>query len=380
MAVSPSNLALIKYMGKVQRLCNQKKNKSSNESLKIDQIQSSPETTFSNYLHIPVDFASHLSKKEEELFWFKNQAINPSLSYTLKHFVTAVQIEPAGYKDSWKAFKEDPFKNKKLYHSSKKQSVDSELSQSEQKKFLDFFKFLKNFFLIPGYYTISSKNNFLRSIGSASSASSFSALTLAVYKLAKEKTNLEKNKFRRIKSNELAHLSRVGSGSSCRSFCEPWCIWDAYKVYTFKNSWDYLLHQLVIVDNQGKKVSSTTAHQNIETSPQFSGRGKRANKRLVALQTSFNLGDWKSCFKICYEEFLDMHFLFESSKPSFSYKTEETQKVLECINQYWKKNKDGPLVTMDAGPNVHLLYRPDQKACREDISKKLSDFTILSSL
>ena len=24
------------------------------------------------------------------------------------------------------------------------------------------------------------------------------------------------------------------------------------------------------------------------------------------------------------------------------------------------EKRDGPLVTMDAGPNIHLLYRPDQ--------------------
>ena len=350
------------------------------KTFKADQLQKSPETTFSEYLHIPVDLVSHLSKKDEEIFWFKNLAINSNLSYTLKHFVTAVQIEAASHKDSWKAFKEDPFKNKKFYHSSKKLPIESALSQAEQKKFLDFFKFLKRFFLIPGYYTLSSQNNFPRSIGAASSASCFSALTLAVYKLAREKTNLEKDKFRRIKAQELAHLSRVGSGSACRSFFEPWCLWEGYKIHTFSCSWNRLLHQLVIVDNQNKKVSSTKAHQKIETSPQFSNRANRANKRLIALKASFNLADWKSCFKTCYEEFLDIHSLFESSKPPFTYKTKDTQKILECIIQYWKKYQDGPLITMDAGPNIHLLYRSNQKQCREEISQQLSDFTVLSSL
>ena len=367
-------------MGKVQNSCNQIKQKNFVKSVKLGQIQKAPETTFSQYLHVPVDIASHLSKTDEELFWFKNLAVNSNLSYTLKHFVTAVQIESASRVDRWRAFKEYPFKNKKLYHSSKNMPIDSALSQSEQKKFLDFFKFLKRFFLIPGYYTVSSQNNFPRSIGSASSASCFSALTLAVYKLAREKTTLEKNKFRLLKAQVLAHLSRVGSGSACRSLFAPWCFWEGYKIYAFECSWNQLLHQLVIVDNQNKKISSTTAHQRIETSPQFSKRVDRANKRFVALKTSLNLADWKTSFQICSEEFLDLHSLFESSTPPFSYKTEATQKVLECVNQFWKKHQDGPLITIDAGPNVHLLYRSDQKQCREEISKKLSDFTIISSL
>ena len=367
-------------MGKLNHPCNRLKQKSSVGVVKAEQLQQSPETTFSQYLHIPIDLADHLSKADEEAFWFKNLAINSSLSYTLKHFVTAVQIEAGSHKDSWKPFKENLFKNKKLYHSSKSLSVDTSLSQAEQKKFLDFFKFLKRFFLIPGHYTISSQNNFLKSIGSASSASCFSALTLAVYKLAKEKSSLAQDKLKKIKAQELAHLSRVGSGSAGRSLFAPWCLWEGYKIHSFESSWNRFLHQLVIVDFKDKNISSTTAHQKIETSPQFAQRADRADKRLVALKASLNLEDWKKSFQICYEEFLDIHSLFESSKPPFSYKTEQTQKILKYIIHFWKKYHDGPLITMDAGPNVHLLYRRDQKQYREEISQQLSGFTILSSL
>ena len=379
-AVSPSNIALIKYMGKVKPPCNKSPQKSSTGSLKVEQLQKSPETTFSQYLHLPVDLGDHLSKADEELFWFKNLAVNSSLSYTLKHFVTAVQIEEGGDKDSYQVFKENPFKDKKLYHSSKPILLDSSISQSEQKKFLEFFKFLKRFFLIPGYYTISSQNNFPKSIGTASSASSFSALTLAIYRLAKEKSALTPDKLKIIKAQELAHLSRVGSGSACRSLFSPWCLWEGYRIHSFECSWNHFLHQLVIVDCKDKKISSSKAHQKVETSPQFAKRASRANKRLVTLKAALNLEDWKQSFQICYEEFLDIHSLFESAKPSFSYKTEGTQKVLRCVVELWKKYQDGPLITMDAGPNVHLLYRSDQKKYREKISQKLSDFVILSSL
>ena len=367
-------------MGKLNHPCNRPQQKSSAGAVKAEQLQTSPETTFSQYLHIPIALASHLSKQDEETFWFKNLAINSSLSYTLKHFVTAVQIEAGHSKDSWKPFQENLFKNKKLYHSSKNLALDSSLSQAEQKKFLDFFKFLKRFFLIPGHYTISSQNNFPKAIGSASSASCFSALTLAVYELAKEKSSLEANKLKEIKTQELAHLSRVGSGSAGRSLFSPWCLWEGYKIYPFESSWNHFLHQLIVVDSKDKNISSTTAHQKIETSPQFARRADRANKRLVSLKASLNLEDWKKSFQICYEEFLDIHSLFESSRPPFSYKTEQTQKILKYIVHFWKKYQDGPLITMDAGPNVHLLYREDQKQFRKEISQQLSDLTILSSL
>ena len=374
-------------MGKISHPCNelkkspsqQKKPKKSTVSVEAEQLQQTPETTFSQYLHIPVDLGSHLDKADEEALWFKNLAANASLSYTLKHFITTVQITASSHKDTWKPFPEDLFKNKKLYHSSKPISSDSLLSQSEQKKFLDFFQFLKRFFLIPGYYTIFSQNNFPKSIGSASSASSFSALTLATYKLAKEKSSLKDDKLRSIKTQELAHLSRIGSGSSCRSLFAPWCFWDGYKIHSFECSWNQLSHQFIISNSKDKKVSSTMAHQRIKTSPQFQQRMERANKRMLALKASLNLEDWKKCFQTCYEEFLDIHSLFESSQPPFSYKTDGTQKILNSVIQFWKEHQDGPLITMDAGPNIHLLYRPDQKQQKEEISQQLSEFTILSS-
>ena len=30
------------------------------------------------------------------------------------------------------------------------------------------------------------------------------------------------------------------------------------------------------------------------------------------------------------------------------------------LQTLWEKEGDGPLITMDAGPNIHLLYRLDQ--------------------
>lgn len=370
-------------MGKIPHACNKnldnikissKKASSLKEQFKQDQ----PESTLSQYLHIPIESSSHLSPKDEDMFWFKNMAINPSLSYTLNHFVTQVQIKPAK-QDTYSFFRKNIFQDKQLYQSSKSISLDYRLSQKEQKKFLDFFKFLKRFFKIPGYYEVASQNNFPASVGSASSASSFSALTLAVYKLAREKSQLEKGKLEKLKPQELAHLSRIGSGSACRSLFSPLCIWDGYKIQSFYSPWNDLEHQLVIVDSKNKKISSSLAHVHVQTSPKFKNRNKTAHNRLNALKASFNLEDWKDCFQIIWDEFLDMHSLFESSDPPFSYKDKYSQHVLDWIKDFWRKNEDGPLVTMDAGPNIHFLYRKDQKKYKEEITKQLSDFTILSS-
>ena len=42
------------------------------------------------------------------------------------------------------------------------------------------------------------------------------------------------------------------------------------------------------------------------------------------------------------------------------YMNEGTMKALLMLHKIWVDRNDGPLVTMDAGSNIHLLFRPDQ--------------------
>lgn len=357
-ATSPSNIALIKYMGKADKNLTESFSFLSKEQEK--------------------NFTSRLSKKDREDFYFKNLSLNSSLSYTLNHFVTTVQIEESD-KDNWSPFKKNSFQNNRFYSSSKEIHFENKISDQAQKKFLNFFQFLKRFFLISGNYTVYSQNNFPIATGSASSASSFSALTLATYELAKNRSSI-KDKIRNLQAKDLAMLSRVGSGSSCRSFFSPWCIWSNREISTFQTDWSFLLHQLIIVESKPKQISSTKAHQMVKTSPHFKDRSERVSKRMNSLCEALNLRDWESCFKICYEEFLDLHSLFETANPPFEYKNTLSQQALNRIKDYWKTEGDGPLVTMDAGANIHLLYRPDQYKQREKITSLLSDYAVLSSL
>lgn len=370
-AFAPSNLALIKYMGKFPSPAKSKS--------RYKNIQTKPDSSFSHYLHIPKELTTHLSSADEDRFWFENRAANPSLSYTLPHFISKVRIKKSS-SDRWTPFEKNPFKDSFLYQSSPNEGLDFTLTEKEQNRFLNFFKFLKNFFLIPGQYEISSQNNFPKATGIASSASSFCALTFATYKLAQEKSLLEKKKLQTVTKQILANLSRVGSGSSCRSFFSPWCIWNNYKVYLFSSPvFEHLDHQLVLIDSGKKKISSRLAHKRAQKSPKFKDRPGRARSRMSALMSALSIGDWRNCFQITKEEFLDMHSLFENSQTPFSYQNETSRQVIDRINYFWKKKGDGPLITMDAGSNIHLLYRKNQKEIKEEINKSLSKLKLLSS-
>lgn len=272
-----------------------------------------------------------------------NQPINTSLSYTLNHLVSNVSLESQkGQQDLWEPLNTPgcaPFT----------------LSDSAQTRFLSHLAHLKNRFNYKGHFIVRSNNNFPQGCGLASSASSFAALTkCAVIALA------ELTQTPLLSTLEQANLSREGSGSSCRSFFSPWALWTSDTVKAIDLSYKSLIHQAVIISHQEKSVSSSEAHQRIRTSPHYDTRQYQARDHLKLLLTAFELQDWKSAYEVCWREFHNMHALFTSCAEPFSYMTPESKVLLRKVEASWEQNGDGPIVTMDAGPNVHLLYRPEQ--------------------
>lgn len=270
-----------------------------------------------------------------------NRPTNPSFSYTLSHFITEVQITEAKT-DGW-----EPLEKKGFY---------VRLSDHGKTRFLDFFEKLKAQFHIKGKYLIRSANNFPSDCGLASSASSFAALTKAVYNLAEEKGDV-----RKLSARELSKIARTGSGSSCRSFFAPWAAWQDEGAEELELPYQDLIHQVAVIEESEKLVSSSEAHKRITSSLLFHNRPERAEERMKVLIKGLRDQDWKSAFEITWQEFWDMHALFETSQPSFGYMAAGSVEVLNMARQFWMTEGDGPLVTMDAGPNVHLLYRSDQK-------------------
>ena len=297
--------------------------------------------------------------------------------------IEQLEIERAegGKKDSWLPFPADPFAGKKLYRSTTPLPPEPLLSLEEQKKFLNFFRFLKSEFSIPGNYKLRSANNFPRSAGAASSASSFAALTRAAFRLAKDKSS-DKSKLRRFSKGDLSRLSRMGSGSSCRSFFSPLALWEGKKAAPLTLSresiWSRLIHQLIIAETKQKPAGSSHAHELVKTSPLFPGRKKRAEKRLADMLAAMRALNWKRVCKLAWDEQEDLHSLFETASPPLLYKTSSSRDILQKVKTIWEKKGDGPLATMDAGANVHLLCRPDQKKEAEEIKNLFCDYIVLS--
>lgn len=285
-----------------------------------------------------------------------NLPSNASLSFTLEHLRSFVVIEDSSAtEDSWQ-----PLPG----------FAPVQLSEVGLKKFLLHFARLKTQWQIPNHYVIYSANNFPADCGLASSASSFAALTKATAALGQRhhpKLNIE--------ISEMSRLSRSGSGSSCRSFFAPWSIWKnegGEGAFLDIN----LDHAVILVEEGRKEVSSSEAHVRVTSSRLFEGRKRRAEERLEQFVKAMQTGKWEQAFEICWAEFWDMHALFETSDRPFGYMQPDTIRVLNHLRGIWAKEKDGPLVTMDAGANVHVLFRQDQ---RERAKEWLKPFKIIAS-
>lgn len=272
-----------------------------------------------------------------------NSPTNSSLSYTLTKLLSSVAIETTTTpQDRW-------------------ESLDTPggqifmLSASQQQRFLNHLAFLKNHFGDTHSFIVRSCNNFPDSNGLASSASSFAALTLCAVRTLCELTAQKEPSMETI-----AKLSQHGSGSSCRSLFSPWALWQDDHVSSIDLPYPDLIHHVIITSHDRKTVSSSEAHQRVLSSPLFNGRIERAEQRLKLLIKHLKAQDWQACYELVWQEFWDMHQLFETAAQPFSYMNDTVKAILNDLQAYWGKHGDGPLITMDAGPNIHLLFRPEQ--------------------
>lgn len=332
-ASAPSNIALIKYMGKTD-------------------ASSAPTQ-------------NHL----------KNQPTNSSLSFTLNHLQSYVELEEINSnEDSWQPLEREHLK---YFEDSRNPSFTvPDLSKNSQARFLKHLQFLKNHFSVEAHFKVRSANGFPADCGLASSASSFAALTICAVEALSSMSGQKE-----LSLSEIAELSRQGSGSSCRSLFSPWGLWTSDVITSVDVGYTNLIHQVVVVDSAKKKVSSSEAHQRVATSALFNGRTQRAESRLKELMVALKAQNWTASYELMWAEFWDMQVLFETAKPNFGYLSPESLHVLRWLQENtWNLKGDGPLITMDAGPNVHLLYRPEQRDLAEVVQREFTPMmNVLSS-
>jgi diphosphomevalonate decarboxylase len=208
-------------------------------------------------------------------------------------------------------------------------------------------------------FSLRTANTFPQGSGIASSASAFAAITLSMaMACARDPEQFQKLyesdlTFRR----KLARISRAGSGSSCRSFEGPWVQWEGEDTVAVSSPLKELSHFVLVVSETEKRVSSSQAHARIKTSPLWNGRVERVEARLIALRNALEKGDFRTVAKLAWSEAWEMHSLFHTAEEPFSYWEAQTMEALQFLAPSMSADarETPPIVTLDAGPNIHII-------------------------
>lgn len=279
---------------------------------------------------------------------------NPSISFTLSNCRTETSID---------FHKSDRFSLSFTFEGKENPAFAAKIEKFLLEN-MSFFPFLDQLVL-----HVESHNTFPHSSGIASSASSMSALVMClldIERLAKGEAEIDLQK--------ASYFSRLASGSAARSVLPKMALWgltsafpgssDEYAV-SLENEihpiFETFHDSILIVSDAQKSVSSRAGHALMDGNPYADARYRQANENIIKLLEALKSGDLDSFIAITESEALQLHALMMCSNPSYILMKTNTLNLIQAIRQFRDETQIPVCFTLDAGPNVHLLY-PDSEA------------------
>ena len=292
-------------------------------------------------------------------YWGKAEGqypVNPSLSFTLTGAYTETRVQMVEAEEMGVRFlfegKETPFG----------QRVHRYVEQLSQ----------ENSWMRRFCFTIESRNSFPHSAGIASSASAFGALALCLADLGQQldRGDAEGTDF----FQKVSAWARQGSGSACRSVYPGFSLWgkthlfesssDAYAIPVLEQAspvFQQLHDAILLVDSGPKAVSSSAGHRLMDDHLFRRARIAQAHEHLNELYLAILSGDIQKFIDITEAEALSLHALMMTSRPSYMLLKPGSVAIIESIRQFRKQTNIPLCFTIDAGPNIHLLYFGEHK-------------------
>lgn len=238
---------------------------------------------------------------------------------------------------------------------------------------------------------IESGNNFPHSAGIASSASSMSALALSLMSIEQQ---LSENRLDELSFKQKAsYIARLGSGSACRSVYGGYTVWgkhpdfdnssDEYAVpaaFTPGSLFENIKDTILLVDPTPKKVSSSAGHHLMNDHPYASARYTQAVTNLSLLKKSIIENDWERFAFITENEALSLHAMMMCSNPGYILMHPNTISLVQLIWEIRKQNHMNLCFTLDAGPNIHLLYPEEETEKLDTVVEELKKYCYRGNL
>lgn len=299
-----------------------------------------------------IAFIKYWGKRVPEI----NLPMNNSISMNLKNCLTVATVE---FNPTWE--KDLITLNGKALDEKKTRRVTEHLDRIRKMAGKNFFA------------KVDAKNNFPLGVGIASSASGFAALSLA----ATEALGLN------LSQKELSVLSRLGSGSACRSIPDGFVEWHKGESSetSFAESiappshWE-LLDIVVIFSEEEKEVSSRDGHTLAKTSPYYKTRLAELPKRTKELRSAILGKDLEKLGTLIEEEAISLHIVAMSSRPPIFYWQPKTLLLIQEILG-WRKEGLPAYFTIDAGPNLHIVT---EETYEDRVLRKLKGFNFIKKV
>ena len=215
-------------------------------------------------------------------------------------------------------------------------------------------------------WTVRTRNTFPHGAGIASSASAMAAIAACLVALEEQWFEvLPEGEHRR----KASYLARLGSGSAARSVFAKAAAWgtslslegssDEYALPladqlhpTFHDYQDTIL----LVSDAEKAVSSSAGHGLMEGQAYAKTRYEIANRRFTRLLAILKRGELDDFCTLVEADALDLHALMMQSTPPYILMEPNTIAVVKAVRRFRESSKLPVCFTLDAGPNVHLLY------------------------
>ncbi len=210
------------------------------------------------------------------------------------------------------------------------------------------------------FFAVQARNTVPTAAGFASSASGFAALAKAADALFGWG----------LAPRELSILARLGSGSAARSLADGFVEWHAGQAADGMDSyaervaaeWPELRVGALVLCAEEKPVGSRAGMKRcVETCEFYREWPARVARDLAELKAAIARKDFAALGAIAEGNALAMHALMAATRPPLLYALPETVAAMRTI---WAVRATGlPLwFTMDAGPNVKLLFEAKDEA------------------
>ncbi|AEK23691.1 Mevalonate (diphospho)decarboxylase [Capnocytophaga canimorsus Cc5] len=285
---------------------------------------------------------------------------NPSISFTLTNCYTETSVR----------FKKletptDDFQFTFFFEKEPKPSFHPKIITFFNRIY-EYLPFLKDY-----HFEIYSENSFPHSSGIASSASAMAALSVCLMQIERQlNPNISESDFWQ-KASFLARLGSGSACRSIQGNIVVWgehkSIPQSSDLYgipypfeihdVFKNYQDTIL----LIDKGQKQVSSSVGHDLMHNHPFAQKRFEQAHENLNKLIPIFKDGDLNKFIEIVESEALTLHAMMMTSLPYFILMKPNTLEVIQRIWKFRQETKTPVCFTLDAGANVHILYPNSHK-------------------